>query len=497
MPDLFVPREQAEVDLLAAAAYIAERIKSSDGHAEAMTAVLPLYLDRGGVDLAAELANAVADPHSRDKLLIKVSEKCAMLDDDEYAIQLADAVEDHGLRSDAFERIGLIRAGKGNTAAALETAEVMMHPDLVYSAIASYQAANGNEAGADETLERIGFSSAMTSALLSIADSLIESGKTEKAVMYLERASVSAEDIEHDEEKIRMLGEIGNHFIEAGRNDLALDAFETARSHAELLTNIHKDAFLVMCAVGFLHAADEGSADETLDLVTDKTQMASALLAFARESWRADERADAVETLEEALAIVDSQKEAETRDSRTRNGLLAAIAVQFAVFEKPDRAAEIAQDNQDPNEAYSALSQIAQVLTMQKNDGPARDMVDLIDDDVSKVGALIMISDAKQRLGESKGAVAVLDEAATWAETIPQLVARSSAMNDICIRYAAHGLNDRVRALSLTNLGCIGEIRDESNQAMALASLSEVYSKAGLNVGDEEAPLIAKLLSKF
>src|SRR5688572_30601782 len=119
MPDLFISLEQAEADLLAAAAYMAERIKSSDGHAEAMSTVLPMYLDRGDVDLAAELANAVADPHSRDRLLIRVAEKCALVDDDEYAVQLADAIEDHGLRSEAFELIGLAKAGQGKTAAAL------------------------------------------------------------------------------------------------------------------------------------------------------------------------------------------------------------------------------------------------------------------------------------------------------------------------------------------------------------------------------------------
>jgi hypothetical protein len=40
MSDVFISREQAGQDLLAAAAFIGERIKSSDGHAAAMNAVL-------------------------------------------------------------------------------------------------------------------------------------------------------------------------------------------------------------------------------------------------------------------------------------------------------------------------------------------------------------------------------------------------------------------------------------------------------------------------
>ena len=86
MADLFITRDRAESDILAAAAYIGERIKSSDGHADAMGAVIPQYLNRGDVDLAAELANAVDDPYSRDRLLTQAAVKCAEIDDDEYAL---------------------------------------------------------------------------------------------------------------------------------------------------------------------------------------------------------------------------------------------------------------------------------------------------------------------------------------------------------------------------------------------------------------------------
>src|SRR4051794_40691229 len=99
MADLFISREQAQTDLLAAAAFIGERIRSADGHAEAMDAIIPQYLQRNDVDLAAELANAVDDPYSRDRLLTRVAVKCAELDDDEYALQLLGAIEDDGIRS--------------------------------------------------------------------------------------------------------------------------------------------------------------------------------------------------------------------------------------------------------------------------------------------------------------------------------------------------------------------------------------------------------------
>ena len=112
MAEHFISRADAESNLLACATYLAESIESADGHAEGISAVLPRYLEKGDVDLAAELANTVADPFTRDRLLIQVAEKCAALDDDEYAMQLIEAIEDPGMQAEGFERLGILEASK-------------------------------------------------------------------------------------------------------------------------------------------------------------------------------------------------------------------------------------------------------------------------------------------------------------------------------------------------------------------------------------------------
>ena len=59
---------------------------------------MPRYLEKHNVDLAAELSNTVDDPFVRDRLLTTVAETCASIDDDEYALQLVDAIEDPGVQ---------------------------------------------------------------------------------------------------------------------------------------------------------------------------------------------------------------------------------------------------------------------------------------------------------------------------------------------------------------------------------------------------------------
>jgi hypothetical protein len=73
MAEHLISTADAQQNLLACAAFLAEDIKSADGHAEAMRAILPFYLEKNEVDLAAEFANSVEDPFMRDRLLTIVA----------------------------------------------------------------------------------------------------------------------------------------------------------------------------------------------------------------------------------------------------------------------------------------------------------------------------------------------------------------------------------------------------------------------------------------
>lgn len=473
MSEHFISRADAESDLLACAAYLAERIKSVDGHAEAMTAVVPQYVAKGDVDLAAELANTVDDPYTRDRLLILVAEKCAATDDDEYALQLAEAVEEPGLQSQAFERVAIQKALKSEFDRAHEIADRMTHPDGVLVAVAVKQQAAGLDAEAETTVDEIEHAGAAVTAYLDIAGNCLSSGDAEKAIRFLDLASGEAEEIEHTEERARAFCDIGNGFIEAGRNDRAVETFDKGKATAETIDNMHRDAFLSMAALGFLHAGSLELADRTLDLVSDKTHMASTLLGYSRELWKKDERDEAVESLEESYAILESQHERETRDHKARLRLFTSIAAQFAGFEKGERAIEVAERIKDDAERTAALSQVAAVLTLRKEDEQARQALRAIIEDGDRVFALIGMSDAKEKNDDREGAIDLLDEAGTLAEAIPQLTFRASAYNEIGRRLQSYGESSKARGLFVNALQTASGIRDDSAKAVVVASIAD------------------------
>jgi tetratricopeptide (TPR) repeat protein len=496
MTDHLISFNDARSDLLACSAFLAESIKSSDGRSEALMAVVPQYLAKGDVDLAAELANTAGDPFTRDRLLILVAEKCAELNDDEYALQLAYAIEDYGLQSQARERIALRKASQGDFEKARVIADEIDHPDSVIAGIAIKQDADGDMDGALKTIGEIGFPGAAVYALTSMAVARLEAGEQDNSVGLLENASAAADDIEHNEEKIRALSDIGNLFIEAKRNDRAIETFDKARANAETLDNIHRDAFLAAISLGFLRAGSMDLADRTLDLVADKTQMATALLGFARELWRRDEKNEALEALEESYAILKSQRESETRDSKAKFALFTSIAAQFAGFDKGERAIGIAQEIVDENEQMSALGQIAQVLTIQKKEDLAKQAIRAIQEDASRVFALIGVSDGANENGEKETAKSFLEEAAVLTETVPQLASRTSAYIGIAKRFKNFGDMTRMREISLLNLETIATIRDESSRAAALANLAELYDEAKFELGGREKEILVEMVRK-
>lgn len=496
MPEHLIQIEDARENLLACAAFLAENIKSADGYAEAMKEIVPRYLEKRAVDLAAQLADSIADPFVRDRLLSNVADKCAAIDDDDYAFQLIESIEDSGLQAEARERVAVRKAAMGEFDKAFEIAAALEHPAHFFGICAFHLTLNNREAEARETLVRVDYPSAKADALQQIAKHYRENNKIDKAENALDEAVAAAEETDFAEEKIRVLEHIAEDYLQSGRPDKAVEIFDRAKTEAEKLDNSYRDVFLVQIATGFLRAGSLELADRTLDAVTDKTQIATCLLGFAREFTRRSEIAEALETLEESYAVLKSQREREIRDSRARFALLSAVAVQFAGIEKPERAIEIAQNIADEAERTSALSQIAQVCATLGKDETARLSISAIKEDSQRMFALIGVSDAKKQREKDAEAIEILNEAAHLAETVPQLSARSAAYNELAKRFHEYGEAENARRVSRENLETIAQIRDETTRAVALAQLNDVYEQANFQLTEPEKTILQTLIKR-
>jgi tetratricopeptide (TPR) repeat protein len=496
MSEHIISFEEAQTNLLAGAAFIADSVDGNDDRDEAIQEIVPLYLEKGEVDLAAQLADTVDDSFIRDRLLIRVAEKCAAIGDDEYALQLAEAIEDESLQNAAREQIVFQHAVKGEFEKAFDLTETLSFKDNAFADIALHQAIGGDETSARATVAKIDFPQAKVTALQNIAEQHLQKGDNARAVELLDEAVENAHETDFSEAKIRELFHLADDFVTAKRNDRAIEIYDEAKTFAEEIDTINRDNLLATAALGFLEAGSLELADRTLDLVADKTQLASCLLGFAQVFWNKDEHGEALETLEEAFAILKSQRDNETRDSKARLNLWTQIAVQFAGFDKWERAIEIAQSNPSPSEQMSALAQIAQICAAQNRDELARQAVAAIADDADRMFALIGVAAAKNQAGEPEKALVSLTEAAALGETVPQFTVRSQAFSELARRFHENGASERARQISLENLNVIHQIRNPAARATALARLGNIYDQFKFDLNDAEKTALLKVISR-
>ncbi|MBK8146691.1 MAG: hypothetical protein IPN69_19720 [Acidobacteria bacterium] len=496
MSEHLISIDDARGNLLALAARLAEDVKSADGHADALKRIVPIYVEKGEVDLAAELSDSIADPFARDRLLTLVAEKCAVANDVEYAFQLAEAIEDVGIAAEARERIAVCQVASGDFEKALATAETLDHPDNVFSEMALRFDAEGNAERRDEMIDAMKFPTAKAVALGTLAGQYLQKDDKKSAVEFLDRAAIVAGTIDYETDEIRLLTDIGNLFSDANRKDRAIETLDKARQVVEKMDSVHREYLLSAVSLGFFNAGSIDLADRTLDLITDKTHLSATLLGFARGYWERDERIDALDALEEAYQILQSQLETETRDSRAKFQLWRSVATQFAGFEKYERAIEAAQFLPDDSEQMDALGEIAQIATLHGQDDFADQALRAIADDAKRMTTLVGMSDAKQRRGDSDAALQLLGSAAELAETVPQLALRSGAYNELAKRFAAHGETDKAREISHLNLETILAIKDDSVRAIAFADLSQIYELMGFELNDTEKETLRALIQK-
>lgn len=497
MSDHLITIEDARRNLLSCAAFMAERLRSADGKADAMQHIVPLYIVRGDVDTAAGLSDGVEDPLTRDRLLIAVAEKCADVGDDAYGFQLAEAIEDFSMQSAARERIALQKVAKGQLQEAIAISNELDNPDDVLIAASTATFANEGLPAAVSVLEKMQFAFSRCVALQNFAAVALRKEDKASAVEALESAANEAAEIDFNEERIRARIDLAHNFVDVGRNDRAISVLDDAKRDAESLAGVHRDPLLANVSVAFVRAGSLELADRTLDLVDDKSALVSALSGYASEFSRKGEKEEALATVREAVAIIRSQAEKETRDHRTKFRQWRSLAVQLATFGDGAGGIEVACEIPDGDERMTALAQLHILFVDRAEDALAEEALSEIPDAFQKAFAIVGAADIDIRDGRRERAVERIGDALGLLKEIEQPVAKSSLMTECVRRFLEIGENEKARACGLVNCRVILGILDESIRAASLAGLAGVYESQKLDANAEEAEVLASMMAKL
>jgi tetratricopeptide (TPR) repeat protein len=467
-----ITKEEALTSLLHAAAFMAERLESVDGMSEAMNEIVPRFIEAGDVDTAAALADLTADPLTRDRLLVLVAEKCIEKRDDEYGLQLVEAIDDLSLAAGATERIALKMIERGDIEDALRIASKLGHPDEVLrlAAIEKYRVGAFEESlSIASTIEAPATKTSLAMSLVKLAS---DSGSQIEIDNQLKNAERHAADIDLLEESLTFLIEIGNLCIEIGRSDLAIGIFEKARTQVEALSWPHRDNLLAAIAVGLFAAGSVSLADIALDLVTDKSVVARTLSTFSHYLRKQGSESDAVEVLDEAHEILKSQKEKEIRDFRSDNAAWRLVALQYALSAESEKCISVVNDMPDAESQSVAASQCAVVFASSTSDETWRELFKKIDEPITRAATLIAISEDWIKNDRIEEATQLLEECGKMVEEIDQPIASCGVLTDMVSIFMKMGETGRASEKLGEAISVCSSIVNTSNQAVALARLS-------------------------
>ncbi len=496
MSEKIITRNQAENDILACAAFLAEGIASSDGHSQAMNEIVPLYLAKGDVDTAAQLADGINEPYTRDRLLSDVAVKCAELNDDEYGFQLIEAIDETGFRTIANERMIVAKADQGEFEKALEYAKELPDDSNALAAIAINLAKKGETSEADETADKIGFPISRFHAFNGIASVLVEAEKSDEAILFLEKARNEIAEIDFVEDKLRSLNELANRYIDLKQTGKAIEVLSEARTLAETLDTYNREAFLVQISFAYAHAGNFEMAERIAEPIEELYHSALAFAGIAAEHITRENYGEAIDLLEEAYSLLRTQKDKEVRDSAARFSLFSQIAVRLAVCGKFERGLEIALENPVEDERNAALSRIANAATLSERDEFVKQALEAMSDDGEKTFALIGIHDANLKEEKSERALTALQSSLDLADSIPQIPLRSQALNVLASRFNQNEKKENAHEILGRSLETVSHILDDANKAVALANLAEAYEKVGIEIGEQERIILERILLK-
>lgn len=491
---MLIEREQAETDLLACASFVAERIGNTDGHAATIADLARHYAAQGELDLAAGLADEIRDPHQRDALLSEIAARCADFNDDEYGLQLAEAIEDYGFQQQALHHLAARQAANGRFNDALLTAEQTIDPVAAFGDIAVHLARRNDETRARELIEQIDLPAIRVQVFNEIAAVKIKRGEAADTVLL--ESLTESEQIEFGEERTQLLLEIAERFHQSGNNERAAVALEGAKQAAENLERRFRDGAFVQIALLFARLGNFAQAESTLKPIKDQQQIAEGHVGIAIEYFSIENHEAALSHLAEAYDVLKSQPAREVRDSAARFNLFATIAIRFAQFGNPERALEIALENPDEDARRAALQTIAAVAVDADKNELAQNALNAIDDYGARVFALVAASDAAAKKGEREKSGQFLAEAHSLSEEVAQLNLRGRNLNEIAVRYADADEAERARQILLESLQTAQKIVDQSQQAAALIDLAETYQKLDLQPETAEQEILKSIVYK-
>jgi hypothetical protein len=270
-------------DYLTCASRIAESLHG-EAQLEITEAIALHYVEAEQLERGVELAEQIPDAYARDSLLAVITAKAVASEEEEYATDLLETIEDPILHNSAIEKMAIEFARRGEFDTALELTDQLADNASALGVIAALYWQSGQKDEALDLARSIEFPQESAIALVQLARL---SDHNDESLNLLAEARSVAEEIDSAELKVFALIAIASGYEERAEREQSLEtlnrAFEVCEDFESgnligLSADFARDEALLEIVQGLVRLQDLSKATDVAEAIDDRFLFARANL---------------------------------------------------------------------------------------------------------------------------------------------------------------------------------------------------------------------------
>jgi len=488
-----------DVDYLTCALRLAESLHG-DAHLEITEAIALYYVDAGQLDRGVELAEQVPDAYARDSLLAVITAKAVASEDEDYATELLETIEDPILHNSAIEKMAIEFARRGEFDAALGLTDQLEDNASALGAIAALYWQSGQKDEALELARSIEFAQESAIALVQLAR--LSDDNDESLNLLVEARSV-AEEIDSAELKVFALIAIAAGYEERAEREQSLEtlnrAFEVCEDFesgnvAGLSADFARDEALMEIVQGLLRLQDLSKATDVAEAIDDRFLFARVNLGLAVARGKDSQPSEAAGYLDEAKSVIVELQPYGAQEAEVLDALIIDLAMSYANYKDYDEARRIIRSLTSEEKQRLVLNELGKLCGNAGDDRVVSEIAEHLGSPYDKARYWLGIYDSASQPELSESAMA---KALAKAEGIEQPVEKAEVFTGIALRFAKSERNPQAENYFLAATNAATLIEGSFLKARAFLRLAKASQDAGRNPNQNEQRLLEQMLARL
>lgn len=500
MQEFTSDESEFDVDYLTCALRLAESLHG-EAYLEIAEAVALQYIEAGELERGVELAEQIPDAYARDSLLAVSTAKAVASEEEDYATELLETIEDPILHNSAIEKMAIEFARRGEFDAALGLTDQLADNASALGAVAALYWQSGQKNEALDLARSIEF--AQESAITLVQLARLSNDNDESLNLLVEARSV-AEEIDSVELKVFALIAIASGYEERAEREQSLEtlnrAFEVCEDFESgkligLSADFARDEALMEIVQALLRLKDLSKATDVAEAIDDRFVFARANLGLAVARGKDSQPSEAAEYLDEAKAIIVELQPYGAQEAEVLDALIIDLAMSYADYGNYDEARRIIHSLTSEEKQRLVLNELGKLCSNTGNDRVVSEIAEDLGSPYDKARYWLGIYDSsssKPELSESAIAKALAN-----AEGVEQPVEKAEVFTGIALRFAKSERNPQAENFFIAATNAAVLIDGSFLKARAFLRLAKASQEAGRNPNQNEQRLLEAMMARL